>query len=174
VLRLGGDWYAFWNGTAWKDPVAADFDGDGRTDLAARLAGQWWVGLTSAAGGQKSLSNWGAWTEAAWTDLRAADFNGDGRADLAARLSGRWYVARSTGSKFATSDWGGWPAGNWKAVAATDVTGPPQTGSGAGPLDAVPAASATVATTRRDYPPVLLWSSPDDGERLADRLLGGS
>src|SRR5262249_49174904 len=69
-----------WPGTA-NYTYVGDFDGDGKTDLAASNNGQIWVlHSTGTSFTQQtwmtSSGNWGSWT---WV----ADFNGDGKADIA-------------------------------------------------------------------------------------------
>ncbi|HYV20597.1 MAG TPA: FG-GAP-like repeat-containing protein [Verrucomicrobiae bacterium] len=89
----------------WSRAVAADFNGDGRSDLAvsAGTAGTWWVGLSSGAG--FTFTPWGGPT--GWADAAAGDFTGDGRADLAQirPSDGAIEVLRSTGGGFTSSTW---------------------------------------------------------------------
>jgi hypothetical protein len=68
-----GDRYGFNFGGAdrgWRDGRAGDFDGDGKTDLAARTsAGEWWVFKSNSTptviAGGFTESLWGTWDETA-------------------------------------------------------------------------------------------------------------
>jgi hypothetical protein len=125
--RLTGDWFvgrstgsgfavsrwaaSFGNrGEAFEETFAADFTGDGRTDVAIhdRQTGEWWIGRSTGTGFTKerwatSFGNRGRDAE----DVFVADFNGDGRADVAIhdRETGAWYVGISTGTSLAISAW---------------------------------------------------------------------
>lgn len=78
-------------------PVAADYDGDGKTDLAVwrRATGQWFI-LRSSDGKQQVMV-WGAGL-APFNDLPApADYDGDGKADVAVwRASDGIWLIRSS------------------------------------------------------------------------------
>jgi len=100
--------------------TVADFNLDGKEDLARRNgAGQWLV--TTGQGGTEV---WGAWSTAvSWYDVRAADTNGDGRTDILGRTgTGAWYAAVSVGNAFVNWYMGAWsPAAAWQDVLAADV-----------------------------------------------------
>lgn len=115
-------------GGGWTNVLAGDFNGDRRTDTAARsAAGQWWVTMTPASGAATPPTSWGSFPSAVtWQFFTAGDFNGDGRSDIAAlnASSGAWRVLTSTGSGFTTSRFGDWPAGGgWTNVLAGDFDG---------------------------------------------------
>src|SRR5262249_15008249 len=100
----------------WVDVQAGDFNGDGKIDIAGRVAdnGQWWVGLSSGRAFNNSL--WMMFPQSpsfSWLDVMAADFNGDGFTDIAGRRSdsGAWFVGLSNGSSLfnlAGSAWTNW------------------------------------------------------------------
>jgi hypothetical protein len=100
-----------------------DFNGDGRTDVAARSGDGVWY-LVQPTGGTGSSTTFNtvlatAWSAAVtWTDVVAGDFTGDGQTDLAGRNShGTWWVARSTDSGFVNERWGDWStAVTWEDV----------------------------------------------------------
>jgi hypothetical protein len=78
-----------WGSVALGDvPVPADYDGDGRTDLAVwRPAQGDWLVLRSSDGQAAS------WRFGHGTDVPVpADYDGDGRADLATYFQGTWLV----------------------------------------------------------------------------------
>jgi glucose/arabinose dehydrogenase len=86
---------------------SADFDGDGRTDIAVwRSATSEWHILNSANNSE---------TVRAWGDQPgdipvAADYDGDGRADIAIYRptdGGNWYIINSSNGSIRTQQWGG-------------------------------------------------------------------
>ena len=87
-------------------PVAGDFDGDGRTDLAVYQNGIWSVDL-DLDGTPDAVYSFGA----APGDIPlAADMNGDGKADLVIYRSGVWYVStRRNGTADMVFGFGGLP-----------------------------------------------------------------
>ena len=66
--------WAKWTDLAWVDVRVADFDGDGRDDIAGRYLGEWWVSRNGAQG--LDTSNWATWNNVAWQAVTAADFDG--------------------------------------------------------------------------------------------------
>jgi hypothetical protein len=75
---------------------AGDFDGDGRTDIAALASNGRWYGLVGQANGRWGSAVLGYWNPSLGftDDILMGDFNGDGRADIAGRAeSGEWWAA---------------------------------------------------------------------------------
>ena len=83
--------------------AAADFDGDGRTDLAIfrPSEGKWY--LRQSQGGWNTIS-WGLATDM----IVPGDYDGDGRTDPAIfrPSDGTWYIINSTSSTFTIRQWG--------------------------------------------------------------------
>ncbi len=151
-----------WRDAAWADAVVGDFNGDGRDDVAARLAGAWWVSLSTEEGTAGAASRWGVWKDVAWENVTVGDFDGDGRDDIAARHKFGWWVARTTDNGFETSLWGTWNNVDWTAVAAIETANPP--------VAPVTTSAQTAFATSEQDAVATLWSSTDDDE-FASALL---
>ncbi|MDY0167509.1 MAG: S8 family serine peptidase, partial [Thermoguttaceae bacterium] len=68
------------------DVMTADFTGDGKADIAGRVAGtgDWWVAASTGTG--FTNAKWTRWNpNLELVDVMAADFTGDGKADIAGR-----------------------------------------------------------------------------------------
>lgn len=92
-----------------EESFAADFTGDGRTDLAIRLraTGDW---CGRSTGSNFAIELWAAGFGNRGPSREEAfvgDFTGAGHADAAIpdRMTGDWFVGRSTGSSFAVESW---------------------------------------------------------------------
>jgi hypothetical protein len=130
VNRLWGQWVPDQPGTRdWVDVQLADFNGDGKADLAGRIRenGQWWVSSSGSRDGFTGNSLWAVWSpNVTWVDVKVGDFDGDGRKDIAGRVlqDGSWWVGRSTGTSFTTTAWGWWsPNVTWVDVRVGDFNG---------------------------------------------------
>jgi hypothetical protein len=146
--RLTGFKAAIWGqlpplaaGDTYVDGVSGDFDGDGKTDYAARSlnTGDWYVGLNNGSG--FSVSKWGSWgpavTGRSWADVRAGYFFGRNQPEgIAGRLILRdgagnvvaenWFIAQSNGTTFTTAYAGSWypeVGFTWSDVVVGDFNG---------------------------------------------------
>jgi hypothetical protein len=126
ALSTGSGWtFEVWNGGPGPSiPVtdqcfAADFNGDGKTDLGCYTGntGSWNIALSTGSGWQSEFWDGGPlladeWNVVpVWGQCFAADFNGDGKTDLACSdgVDGTWSVALSTGIGWNTGTWSGGP-----------------------------------------------------------------
>ncbi|MEV6977393.1 transglycosylase family protein [Kitasatospora sp. NPDC093806] len=103
--------------------VAADFNGDGKTDVAGKLSdGNLLLWTGSGDGSLNTASGYGMWPDNGFKDvdnLVADDFNGDGKADIAGRASGGallLWTGNGGGQLNTASGYGMWPDDGFKAV----------------------------------------------------------
>src|SRR5215471_12934304 len=81
----------------------ADYDGDGKSDIAIYRSGTWFI--RRSTGGVTSVG-WGGLPQ----DMPVpADYDGDGRTDIAVYRDGIWFVRRSFDGVQTTVGWGGLP-----------------------------------------------------------------
>lgn len=106
TIGSGYPTYIVWGGVSGDVPIAADFDADGKADIAYYRAGTWRI-LYSSFGYNSAASGTYAWGTATDRAL-PADFDGDGRIDIGVYRpsTGYWYLLLSS-FNYAFS------AGNW-------------------------------------------------------------
>jgi M6 family metalloprotease-like protein len=153
-----------WAATANAKPVAGDFNGDGKADLA--LTGPNWqsvpVAFSSGNSGfnvtNRPLADFPGWAASPNAKPVAADFNGDGKADIALTGTNGWQTvpiafSSADGSFTATNnpvgEFAGWAASSNAMPVAGDFNGDRVADialTGAADWRTLPIASATVAT----------------------------
>jgi cyclophilin family peptidyl-prolyl cis-trans isomerase len=109
----------------WGASLAGDFDGNGRSDLAAQAAdGTWWVTLTPPFGPAAAARAWGAPpTGFTWRNVMVGDFDANGKDDIAAfnTATNAWRVLLSNGSAFTSVRFGTLPTADaWTNVRVGD------------------------------------------------------
>ncbi len=105
--------------------MAADYDGDGRTDIAVfrqasgKEGGHWYIRQSSD--GSTITRHWGLGTDVPV----AADYDGDGRADIAIWRGAdtNWHILRSSDGMTQSISWGTSTLGDWAAPGDFDGDG---------------------------------------------------
>ena len=83
-------------------PAAADYDGDGRADLAVYRDGTWFI--LRSSNGAVTTTGWGGLIQ----DVAVpGDYDGDRRADVAVYRDGVWFVLQSSNGGVKQTGWGG-------------------------------------------------------------------
>lgn len=120
----------FWSPTLnfTDDIVAADFNGDGRTDIAGRSAANvWYVATANTDTIGLTTTVLGVWGNTTWSSTTVGDFNGDGQAEILARAAnGQWWGLVSDGTSGTRTNTlvGYWnPNVIWTGIIAGDADG---------------------------------------------------
>ncbi|MBS1797887.1 MAG: VCBS repeat-containing protein [Acidobacteria bacterium] len=110
------------NGYVADEPVPADYDGDGRADIAVwrPVSGVWYV-LESSRDFDPKDADYFQWGKLGDIPV-VADYDGDRRADRAVFRSteNRWYVYQSSNQAWKTDVFG---QAGWDRLVAADYTG---------------------------------------------------
>jgi hypothetical protein len=134
----GAPWANFGTGNSnvWTKLFVADFNGDGKDDIAGfGFNGKWFVGISQAPVGTKTEStfkvgtpwaDFGTGNPNVWIQTFVGDFNGDGKADIAGfGFNGNWFVGLSNGTNTFSvgASWANWGSpSDWMDPGATQNT----------------------------------------------------
>ncbi len=122
-------WQGWSTRVAWGPVQVGDFDGDGRSDIAAQIQepgdGRWFLGMSTGTGfttreGVNLLAN------NTLSQVHVGDFDGDGDSDITARVDtdGRWFVLSLVGNGLRSQLWGAWSTtANWSDTTVGDFDG---------------------------------------------------
>ena len=108
-----------WGGSGYT--WSADFNGDGRADIASANGGNIYMKLANSSGTGFVSATWGAanlWGGSDYTWV--GDFDGNGLADIASANGTNVYMKLSTGGGFISQVWTV-PAGTWGGSSYTRV-----------------------------------------------------
>ena len=82
--------------------MLADYDGDGKADIAIYRDGAW--SILPSSGGLPTVTAWGGLPQ----DIPVpADYDGDRKADIAIYRNGVWIIKRSSDGGTTVVNWGG-------------------------------------------------------------------
>lgn len=128
VTNLPISTFAGWTATANATPLAADFNADGKTDVAVTGPADWTSLPTAFSNGNggffvtnRAIVNFAAWAATANVEIVAGDFNGDSKSDIALTGVAGWNTlpvafSNGDGSYIVTNNVIG---GNFASLAAT-------------------------------------------------------